>query len=111
MCWHVLCYVNVVCLMLCVWVCKTGKSISICKNYFVCVVCILFYNQWTHVGVGTGVRMMTDMSIFVRPLLLVLRACFCVTQSVRCWVKEILSNRASVLSCMQCLTLRQDLKK
>lgn len=59
-------------------------------------------------GVGTGVRMMTDMFIFAWPYLLVLQACFCVTQSVRCWVKEILSNRVSVLSCMQCLNLHQD---
>lgn len=52
-------------------------------------------------GVGAGVKTMTDTSVFVHSLLLELQAYFDVTQTVRCCVKQILSNRVFVLSCMQ----------
>lgn len=71
--------------------------------------CVLFGNQRAHVGVGAEAKTMTDISVFLCLLLLVLQACFCVTQTVRC-VKQILSNRVFVLSCMQSFNLDPDFK-
>lgn len=88
---------------------SVGHLMYVCVCAFMCTLClgtcfgglcVLFCNQCMWVWEQ---KSLTDTSVFVCSVLLVLQAGFYITQTVRCCVRQIISNK--VLFSMQCLNL------
>lgn len=81
---------------------SVGHLMYVCVCAFMCTLCLCvwFCNQCMWVREQ---KSLTDTSVFVCSVLLVLQAGFYITQTVRCCVRQIISNK--VLFSMQCLNL------